>query len=161
MSWLKNVALIRWQRLDARHQLFLSATLVAGAMAVLIAGALWARREHELLNQHEIQMAGDVRALQDDLREFQRLKVRAAPPRLSGQPLLESITASLGSQQLALAATALDAGRVRVKGAANFDAVVLWLAGIQQSHRLTAASLAATRDGAEVIVDIVLVSGVE
>ncbi|HTY04660.1 MAG TPA: type II secretion system protein GspM [Rhodocyclaceae bacterium] len=161
MNKIRNIIVGTWQRLDAQHQRWLAVALTIVAAAALIATALWSRSEQARLGQREIEVAKDLHAIQADLADIARLKGRAPPSRLTGQSLQEAVSASLASQQLSLSANALDAGRVRVQGSGSFDAIVRWLAGVQQNHRLAVASFSATRDGSAATVDLVLTSTVE
>jgi len=156
MNRFKNLIPAAWLQLDARHRrlsiLLLAVVAVAGAVVL----ALWLRGEHIRLTHRETDVVNDLRVMQADLADVGRLKARVAPPRLTGQPLQDSVVTSLASQNLALSVSTLDAGRLRVQGSGDFDTVVRWLGNVQQNHRLGVASLSATRDGGTVAVDLIL-----
>jgi type II secretory pathway component PulM len=161
MNLLKNPLVVAWQRLDSgrRRLLLIAATLIL-AVGVLVL-SFWLRSEHARLAQREISVAADLKTIQSDLTEFGRLKSRAAPPKIVGQTLQESVVASLASRNLALTVTALDAGRLRIQGTGDFDAVVHWLGSVQQSYRLAVTSLSASRNQDAVIFDMTLSSALE
>lgn len=106
--------------------------------------------------QRELAAQDALQAIQGDLAELERLKERPLPPKLSDAVLKETVAASLAGARSAFSVDLVDSDRVRVRGSGDFDALVRWLGDLQRNHRLDVVTLAATRSGAAVTLDVTL-----
>jgi type II secretory pathway component PulM len=136
---------------------------VAKALAALVGLAVlalaWSSLQAEQARlQKAVPLAqARLQRMQDDAAEVARL--RAQSDTVAAQSATaEAINASLRSRHLDLAVTADGSDRLQVHGNAGFDETVAWLATIQQDFKLRLAALSATRAGASVRIDAVLVA---
>jgi type II secretory pathway component PulM len=161
MTWLKNLMPFDWRRLDLSRRRSLLATLLLVTAISVVAVSLWLRVERVRLSQRESEAEVKLKVIQADLAEIERLKAGTLPPKLNGPALQDTVVASLASHRLSLSVAVLDADRLRVHGAADFDTVIRWLGDVQQSHRLGAASFSASRQKGMSTIDITLISDPE
>jgi type II secretory pathway component PulM len=154
----RPVVLLRlwWQARPSREQNTVKLGLVV--LAVVLSGWIWAwlRAERIDLQSRVADAEAQVKEVQDDLAEMQRLRGEAIPPQLSSQALVPAISNSLSARKLELSVAAMDADRLRVQGMAGFDESIQWLGSIQRDYRLRVLTLLATRQGANVKIDVVL-----
>lgn len=145
-----------WQRLDSRSR---RRYAVIGALLAAIgavSASVWLRSEHVRLSLREGEAAAQLKAMQDEIAEIDRLKGRAHAPALTGPALLEAIAASLQSRGLPLTVSAVDAERLRVSGTADFDRVMRWLAAVQHDQRLALTLLSASGQQGVVKLELTL-----
>lgn len=106
--------------------------------------------------QRELAAQDALQTIQGDLAELERLKERPLPPKLSGTVLKETVAASLAGARSAFSVDLVDSDRVRVRGSGDFDVLARWLGDLQRNHRLDVVTLAVTRSGAVVTLDVTL-----
>jgi type II secretory pathway component PulM len=145
-----------WQARPSREQNSLKLGLVVLALILSVWIWTWLRAERVDLQSRVADAEAQVKGVQDDLAEMQRLRSEAIPPQLSSQALVPAITNSLIARKLDLSVAAVDADRLRVQGTAGFDETIQWLGSIQRDYRLRVLSMLATRQGANVKIDVVL-----
>lgn len=135
-----------------------------GFVVLIVLASLWAwtwlREERVRLRGSIATAEAQLKEMQNDLAELQRLRGEAIPAQLSPQALVQPLVNSLLARKLDLSVTALDADRLRVQGTAGFDEAINWLGTIQRDQRLRIVTLATTRQGANVKLDAVLGSAV-
>jgi type II secretory pathway component PulM len=158
MKTWRSVALFKlwWQARPSREQKAIKLGLV---FLVLLLSAwvwTWLRGERVHLQARVADAEAQVKEVQDDLADIQRLRGEAIPPQLSSQALVPAITNSLVARKLDLSVAVVDADRLRVQGMAGFDDVVQWLGSVQRDYRLRVITLVAIRQAANVKVDVVL-----
>ena len=158
MKTWRSVALFKlwWQARPSREQNAAKLGLVV--LAVLLSVWVWTalRAERVHLRGRVADAEAQVKEIQDDLAEMQRLRGEVIPPQLSSQALVLAITNSLAARKLNLSVAVVDADRLRVQGMAGFDELVQWLGSVQRDYRLRVITLVATGQAANVKVDVVL-----
>lgn len=158
MKTWRAVALFKlwWQARSSREQnaAKLGLVVLTVLLSAWVSTSLRAERVH--LRGRVADAEAQVKVVQDDLAEMQRLRGEVIPPQLSSQALVPAITNSLVARKLDLSVAVVDADRLRVQGMAGFDDVVQWLGSVQRDYRLRVITLIATRQGTSVKVDVVL-----
>jgi type II secretory pathway component PulM len=158
MKTWRAIALFKlwWQVRPSREQNAAKLGLIV--LAILLSAWVWTslRAERVHLRGRVADAEAQVKEVQDDLAEMQRLRGEVIPPQLSSQALVPAITNSLVARKLDLSVAVVDADRLRVQGMAGFDDVVQWFGSIQRDYRLRVITLIATRQGTSVKVDVVL-----
>lgn len=158
MTAWRSVVLFRiwWQARPSRERNAAKLGLIV--LAVLLSGWAWTwlKDERVLLRARVAEAEAQVKEVQDDLAETQRLRGEVVPPQLSSRELVSAITNSLLTRKLELSVAAVDADRLRVQGVVGFDEVVQWLGSIQRDYRLRIVTLAASKQGSNVKIDVVL-----
>jgi type II secretory pathway component PulM len=145
-----------WQGRPLRERNAMTTGLVVLAVVALIWAWVWLREERVRLRGNLAIAEAQLKEMQNDLAELQRLRAETVPSQLSLQALVQPLANSLLARKLALSVTALDADRLRVQGTAGFDETISWLGTIQRDHRLRIVTLAATRQASNVKLDAVL-----
>lgn len=98
-----------------------------------------------------------LQRMQDDAAEVARLRAQSDATTVQSATA-DAINVSLRSRHLDLAVTADGSDRLQIHGNAGFDETIAWLATVQQDFKLRLAALSATRAGAGVRIDAVLVA---
>ncbi len=134
--------------------------VVVAALAVICAVALlgWMPVQKAQLDQREIEVDRELKAIQSDLAEIERLKMRKPPPDVPINTIREALAASLAGVSSALSIALVDSDHLRVQGTSGFDGIARWLGDIQQSHRLSTTRMSVIRQNDVVVVDITLSS---
>jgi type II secretory pathway component PulM len=138
-----------------RHLPVVLATSAAIGGLVLLS---WMPAQKARLDQREVAVGKELNAIQSDLAEFDRLKMRKPPPDVSVSTIHEALSASLASVGPSLSVKLVDTDRLRVQGNAYFDGVIRWLGDTQQSHRLSTVKMSVVRQKDDVVVDMTLSS---
>jgi type II secretory pathway component PulM len=129
-------------------------TAVIGAMMLLN----WMPAQKARSDQREIEVDRELKAIQSDLAEIERLKMRKPPPEVPINTIFEALSASLAIASPALSVAVVDSEHLRVQGTGRFDGIVRWLGDVQQSHRLSTTRMSVVRQKDIVVVDITLSS---
>jgi type II secretory pathway component PulM len=133
---------------------------LAAALGVLVLALIWSSVQSERARlQKAVPLAqARLQRMQDDAAEVVRLRGQSSAPAAAPTSLADAVAASAHGRQLDLAVTGEGADRIQVHGSAAFDDAVAWLATVQQDFKLRVATLTATRNGAAVRLDAVLVA---
>jgi type II secretory pathway component PulM len=116
----------------------------------------WLRDERARL-RHGVAVAGfQVREVQNELAEVERLRAETMPAQPSVQSLVAPLANSLRAAKITLSISAADGDRLRVKGVAGFDEAINWLGMIQRDYRLRIVTLVATREASQVTLEATL-----
>jgi type II secretory pathway component PulM len=133
--------------------------LVAGVSIVAMLFVLfWLPGVQSRQHAREEAETARLRELQKDLAAIEKLN-SAAAPRLAGNTLLETVSASLSGQVPSLSPVLVDADHVRVQGNASFDTTIHWLGAVQKSHRLGVSAMVVSRQESGIAIDLTLVAG--
>jgi type II secretory pathway component PulM len=161
MTWLNDAMAHARRLLESPRYRHLPRVLavVAGIGALTL--LYWVPAAQSRFDRRADEVAGSLKVVQNDLAEFERLKARALPPRITGVTLQETVSASLASRAPSLSVTVVDADHVRIRGTGNFDAVMRWLGDVQHSHRLGITAMSASRQDGSVAIDVTLSAGRE
>lgn len=125
-----------------------------GALALLV----WLPEKEARVALREMGVEKELKAIQNDLGEIERLKMRKPPPEVPVSAVHEALTASLASVGPSLSVALVDSDHLRVQGTGRFDAIVRWLGDTQQGHRLSTTRMSVVRQKDEVAVDITMTS---
>ncbi|MBU1235256.1 MAG: type II secretion system protein M [Gammaproteobacteria bacterium] len=140
---------------------YLPTLLGAAVLACVIALVYWLPAAQLRQSQRELEAAGNLKAIQKDLAEIERLGSRTLPPQITGETLRGTLAASLASHGTSMSVDMVDADHVRLHGTGPFDVVTGWLGGAQQSHRFGIKSMVVKRQGDSAAFDMTLSSGRE
>lgn len=132
----------------------LAVMAVIGAMMLLN----WMPDQKARLDQREIEVDRELKAIQSDLSEIERLKMRKPPPEVPINTIFEALSASLATVSPALSVALVDSDHLRIQGTGRFDGIIRWLGDAQQSHRLSATRMSVVRQKDVVVVDVMLSS---
>lgn len=158
MSQLKLLLLEARRQIASPRFRYLPAVLAAGVAMGTLALLIWMPAERLRLERREVEIGKELTAIQNDLAEIERLKMRKPPPPVPGSAIQEALSVSLASVGSSLSIALVDSEHLRVQGSGKFDDVVRWLGDTQQSHRLTTTRMSAIRQQDAVVVDITLSS---
>lgn len=145
-----------WQARPPRERNAARTGFVVLAVLVSASAWFWLREERVRLRGSIAIAEAQIKEMQNDLAELQRLRGETVPPQPSPQALAKPLANSLVARKLDLSVTALDADRLRIQGVAGFDEAINWLGTIQRDHRLRIVTLVATRQASNVKLDAVL-----
>lgn len=119
---------------------------------------VWLPEQEARLALRERAVERELKAIQDDLAEIERLKLRKPTPAVSVNAVHEALATSLASVGPSLSIAVVDSDHLRVQGSGRFDAIVRWLGDTQQGHRLSTTRMSVVRQKEEVAVDLTMSS---
>lgn len=158
MNRIQGFLLMVRRRIESprlRHlPVVLAVTAAIGATMLLN----WMPDQKVRLDQREIEVDRELKAIQSDLAEIERLKTRKPPPEVPINTVFEALSASLATVGPALSVALVDSDHLRIQGTGGFDGFVRWLGDAQQRHRLTATRMSVVRRKDVVVVDVTLSS---
>lgn len=156
MNFVKKV--VNHFRQNMNSPLYRHLPVLLGVAAVVAVAALvyWLPLAQSRQNLREFEAAQALKAVQNDMAEIERLRSRAASPKLTGKSLREALATSLSSYGSSMSVDLVDADRVRLHGTGSFDMVMGWLGEAQQSHRFDVEKMEVTRQGDSVALDMTL-----
>jgi len=136
-----------------RERRMLAAAAVVVVVATLVTLADGLARERTRLAGSLPDARSELARMQEDAAELQRLRQTPVPDAAATATLLEAARAAAASRGLALSITAAG-DTLQVRGRADFDALVGWLAALQSELRLRPLRAAIDAQGDAVGVDI-------
>ena len=156
MKGAPNAMATWWRGRSPRARLAMLVIVAVGGTGLLAGAWTWQRMERARLAGQMAAMDARVKRTQEGVTAVQALRTRPVPATMEGQVLADTVAASLNSRGLNLAVTPLDAGRLRLSGAAGFDETIAWLGSMQKDHRLSVISLTAGKQGGGAQFDALL-----
>ncbi len=141
-----------WQARNPRERLLIG---VAGGLVLvaLFASLLeWVHQEGQRRQRQLPRTLAQLEQTQEAATEIARLRTQPPPAVLPLATLQKAAEDAAKAQGLALQVQASGDG-LQVRGQAGFDALMGWLAGLQQEHGLRVQRIKLQRDGAQVSVD--------
>lgn len=145
-----------WQGRPPRERDILRGGIAIFVILVSLSTWVWLREERVRLRHGVAAAELQVRDVQNELAEIQRLRTETPPPQLSAHALIAPLANSLRAGKIQLSVAAADGDRLRVQGVAGFDESINWLATIQRDHKVRILSLAATREASQAKLDAIL-----
>jgi type II secretory pathway component PulM len=145
-----------WSACSARERQLITVAAVVVALGSVAASADWVASERLRLARAVPRAAAQLESTQEAATEIAALHGRAAPPRASGPALVEAVATSAKSRGLAVTVQASGEG-LQIRGSAEFDTLMAWLAGLQSDQGLRVVHAEIQRAGPQASIDAVLV----
>lgn len=145
-----------WHAISPREQRLVS--LAGGVLGIAAVVGLfdWSQAEHARLERSLPRAEAQLEQVQEAATEIARLRTVTPPARPTGPALLEAVQASAKARGLALVAQAGGEG-IQIKGQADFDALMGWLATLQKDQGLRVRRMEIQPQGEQAGIDALLV----
>lgn len=155
MSMAQKLLLV-WQAAIERWPVF-RPLLAGGAIILGLLAIIVLPDFRDSAMRRERGALADLRQLQRDLTDIDRLRQAKPPQATPSGGLQRALTASVEQSGMSLTVASIEQDQLSVKGESSFDVLVGWLSMAQETHRLSVIRMSLHRKtDAIVTVDIVL-----
>lgn len=145
-----------WHAISPRERRLVSLACGVLGIAAVVGLLDWSQAERARLERTLPRAEARLEQVQEAATEIARLRTVTPPARPSGPALLEAVQASAKARGLPLTVQAGGEG-IQVKGQADFDALVGWLATLQKDQSLRVRRMEIQQQGDQAGIDALLV----